>query len=273
MNKYERAFQRYETTPKKINKFLLNRILSSLKNDFSKGCDYITTDDLNNNNFWLVLISDLLAEDNDKGANYLIKRYLNKLKESSMYQFYIQNTCNRLLDHDDEEITRKLKSFVKSNLVKDAKKTELEKQDAVEITLHDDSKIKFSYIPLDKKLIEAYRGNCHAAYYWAKLWLDKDITCKVATVLEPCEVYGSYYHSFVVNNNDTILDFSHNIMMNYNDYLKLVSPKVLVCEDSKTYLDNIERLKKQDEEFASCEYADSLKYGISKQLTKRIGRN
>ena len=274
MNKYDRAFQRYEAVPSKINKFLLDKILFSFKMDFSKGCDYITDDDLNNNNFWLLLMNGLITKISDKDADYIIKRYLNKLRKSSMYQLHIQNTCNRLLEHDEEGLTTELKSLVKSRLVKDAKKIELENQNAIDITLQDNSMARFSHIPLDEKLIDAYRDNCHTcAYYWAKSWLDKGITCKVATVLEPFEVYGSYYHSFVVTDDGTALDLSHNIMIAYNDYLKLIRPKVLVCEDNTTYFDNIEKLKSQDEVFASCVDADPLKYAISKQLRKRFDKN
>lgn len=274
MNKYERAFQRYEDVPSKINKFLLDKILFSFKDDFSKGRDYITEDTLNNNNFWLLLIADLITKMHDKEVDYILKRYLNRLRKSSMYQFHIQNTCNRLLEHDEKGLTTELKFLIKSRLVNDAKKIELENQNAIDITLEDNSLVRFSYIPLDEKLIDAYRENCHGcAYYWAKSWLDKGTTCKVATVLEPLEVYGGYYHSFVVANDGTMLDLSHNIMIAYNDYLKLVRPKVLVYEDSTTYFNSIEKLKSWDEDFVSFEGADPLKYAISKQLGKRFGKN
>ena len=45
MNKYERAFQKYEALPSKINIFLLDKILFSFKRDFSKRYNYITEDE------------------------------------------------------------------------------------------------------------------------------------------------------------------------------------------------------------------------------------
>lgn len=273
MNKYERAFQKYEALPSKINIFLLDKILFSFKRDFSKRYNYITEDDFKNNNFWLLLIEDLLTKMHDKDIEYMMKRYLNKLRKSSMYQFHIQNACNRLLEDDEEGLTTELKFLVKSGLAIDAKKIELKKQNAIDIALQDNSMVRFTHIPLDEKLIESYRDNCHTcAYYWAKSWLDEGVTCRVTTVLEPFDVYGGYYHSFVVADDGTMLDLSHNIMIAYDDYLKLINPKVLVCEDSSTYFDNIEKLKKEDESFVNCSYDEPLKYAISKQLGKRFGK-
>ena len=58
--------------------------------------------------------------------------------------------------------------------------------------------------------------------------------------------------------------------MRYKDYLKLVKPEVLVYEDSVELLNKIKKME-EDKDFASSEYVDILKYGISKQL--KLKRN
>ena len=202
-----------------------------MKREFINNYETITGEE--DNRFYLLLLSDLLINNDERSINYINKHYLNKIRKSYLYSFYIQHACNMLLQNNSEYLEKSLDFFIKSGLALSSDIVSKNNHDTISLTLSNGDKINFSNIPLSQKLIDEYRRNCHAVTsYWMRLSHKDQYT---SVVLEPNQIYGGFYHSFVVENN-TMLDFSHNIMMNYDSYLKLVKPRILVHENSKNLL-------------------------------------
>ena len=129
--------------------------------------------------------------------------------------------------------------------------------------MNTNKKIKFSHIPLDRKLVDSYRSNCHAVTsFFAKQDSEKQ---KVAITLEPNEICGNYYHSFIIKDN-IVYDLAHNVMIPYDSYIELFRPEILVCDEAKVVLEEIKNLE-NDQQFIDCNYIDVLKYGLFKQMS------
>ena len=154
-------------------------------------------------------------------------------------------------------------------MIKSAKIIDGKDHKEIEIITPSNDKIRFSHVPLERELIDEYRGYCHAVTSTFMREANINKTQKVVVALEDKELVGRGYHSFIVDNG-VMYDFAHNSMMRYKDYLKLVKHDVLVYEDSVEVLDKMKKME-EDKDFASSEYVDILKYGISKQL--KLKRN
>ena len=169
MDKYEKLFLKYESRPKKINKFLLDRLLARIKREFSTNNEYITGKE--ENSFYLLLLSDLLTHSGEKEVQYINSHYLHRIRKNYLYGLFIQTICNNLLRGDEEHLNIFLDSFIKSGLADDTRVIASDKQDVFLLTLPDGRKIKFSNVPLPKDLIDEYRGNCHAVISsWMRLY-------------------------------------------------------------------------------------------------------
>lgn len=154
-----------------------------------------------------------------------------------------------------------LKSFVATGLVKNAGVSE--PKAIIKIILPDDTEVKYTHIQLDKELLDAYKSQCHIV---TSVFLKKcEGTNAAAVVLENNELFGKYYHSFLLV-DDIMHDLAYNIMMKYEDYLKLINPTVLINEDRNTILNNIKELENNSKSFVDSECVDILKYAISKQF-------
>jgi len=252
MNKYQRKY---------INDFELSLILFNFKIAFNKANDFVRFKELDNSLCLRLILNKLYKFSDDEKK--ILKKVLSRINKNSLYKFYIKNSCKLLLEKKFDELDEILKSFVATGLVKYAEVND--SKVIIKIILPDDTEVKYTHIQLDKKLLEAYKRNCHmVTSYFLK---NCEKTNGAAVVLEDNELFGKYYHSFLLA-DDIMHDLAHNIMMKYEDYLKLINPTVLINGDKHTILTGIKELEKNSKSFTDSEYIDIFKYAIECQ-TKR----
>lgn len=263
MNKYKLLFEKNEHIPKIINDALLSKLLLNYKINLSYYSDFLKFKDLNNTltlNIMLLTLNKATKEMQDIIRN----NYVNKMDKNALYSFFLIKSCDLLSEKNYDLLQDVLESFIVTNLIKDAN-LENDKKN-ISLTLLDDSKVKYQNVPLDKKLTSAYNKECHNVTLG---FLEK---CKIinnaAVVLEKNELYGKYYHSIALT-DDAVYDLSHNIVMSYENYIKLINPTVILREDEDTILSNIEALKNKDKVFKDSNYCDLLKYAMEKQKVKK----
>ena len=146
MNKNDLKYNLNEKIPGKINNLMLNLLFDDLKNNFLKANDYVTKEELNNNFFIILMIYQM--GNRDKDLNIYYKNILDKLNPKFLLEKYIRQICLQLKRKNYEEINNLLKSLIYSQLVKNAELIKSEKQDYNTLTLKDNNKVKFTYIPL-----------------------------------------------------------------------------------------------------------------------------
>ncbi len=259
MGKYERKCMLSESIPGFINDFELSLLLFEFKVAFYKLHDSVKFKDLDNH-FCLTVILDKFYTFSPTHQQFLIKKILGKISNNAIYLFYIQMTCHLLIEKRYDELGKTLKSFVATGLIKNAEVSD--DKVIIKIILPDNTEIKYSHIQEEKELLDEYRGECHnVTLYFLK---NCENANGAAVVLEDRELFGKYYHSFLLENG-IMFDLAHNIMMKYEDYLKLINPTVLILEDRNTILNNIKELE-NNKSFVDSEYSDILKYAISKQV-------
>lgn len=168
-----------------------------------------------------------------------------------------------MLKKEYEDLEKMLKSFVSLELVKQANYNEENKY--ISLVLNDDTIVNYLNIPLEQKLIDAYRTNCHAV---SSDFLRRcDVTNNIAVVLEDNELYGKYYYSFVLQ-DDVVYDLSHKLVISYESYLKLIKPIVLIKKDRATFLKEILKLEETDKSYSKSKYVDVLKYAMDTNSNK-----
>ena len=266
MNKYNWQFKKNEKMYDALNEFELNLILFNIKRQVKHFLN--TKEDVNNH---LVITYLLLEYCNfpDKFKKWCKKNIIDRISVNWLYGNFLTNCSNNLLDNGFDFIERAFNSYVELGLIKSARIIDGKDHKEIEIITPSNDKIRFSHVPLERELIDEYRGYCHAVTSTFMREANINKTQKVVVALEDKELVGRGYHSFIVDNG-VMYDFAHNTMMRYKDYLKLVKHDVLVYEDSVEVLDKMKKME-EDKDFASSEYVDILKYGISKQL--KLKRN
>ena len=266
MNKYNWQFKKNEKMYDALNEFELNLILFNIKRQVKHFLN--TKEDVNNH---LVITYLLLEYCNfpDKFKKWCKKNIIDRISVNWLYGNFLTNCSNNLLDNGFDFIERAFNSYVELGLIKSARIIDGKDHKEIEIITPSNDKIRFSHVPLERELIDEYRGYCHAVTSTFMREASINKTQKVVVALEDKELVGRGYHSFIVDNG-VMYDFAHNTMMRYKDYLKLVKHDVLVYEDSVEVLDKMKKME-EDKDFASSEYVDILKYGISKQL--KLKRN
>lgn len=266
MNKYNWQFKKNEKMYDALNEFELNLILFNIKRQVKHFLN--TKEDVNNH---LVITYLLLEYCNfpDKFKKWCKKNIIDRISVNWLYGNFLTNCSNNLLNNGFDFIERAFNSYVELGLIKSAKIIDGKDHKEIEIITPSNDKIRFSHVPLERELIDEYRGYCHAVTSTFMREANINKTQKVVVALEDKELVGRGYHSFIVDNG-VMYDFAHNTMMLYKDYLKLVKHDVLVYEDSVEVLDKMKEME-EDKDFASSEYVDILKYGISKQL--KLKRN
>lgn len=261
MNKYELYLTLKQTIPRKINNFELYLLLFDFKLSFTQQHDFAKFKELNNS-FCIRLIVEMLYEQSSRVKENL-NNILGRINKNNLFREFIMDSTQLLHKKEEERLDNLLKSFVASGLIKNAKVIDQEKQPVIEITLLSDKKIKYSHMVLEDYLIDEYRGNCHFVVSGFMRRLEMK-NVRVAVCLVDNELYGKYYHSFIVV-NDVVFDLSHDILMNYNDYIELFNPQILVLEDADKVEEKIKELE-LNKAFTKTKYVDILKYAIEKQL-------
>lgn len=263
MNKYQLLFEKNEHIPGIINDALLSKLLLNYKIELSFDNEFIKFKDLNNTLTLYIMLFTLNKAPKDV-QDKIINNYVNKMDKSALYKRFLIRSCALLSEKRFADVNDTLESFIVTNLIKDAN---LENdKDVISLTLLDDSKVKYQSVPLDRKLTSAYNKECHTVTLG---FLEKcEIVNNAAVVLEKNELYGKHYHSVALI-DDAVCDLSHNIVMSYENYIKLINPTVILREDEDTILSNIEALKNKDKVFKDSNYCPLLKYAMEKQKVKK----
>lgn len=260
---YELKYALTETIPKKVNDFLLSLIFLELKNSFLiVNKDKIKKRDLDGDFLLTYIILNL--DNSNENNNEYYKKIFNKINSQSLLKKYIRHICNNLQEKKYNEVNKLLTSIMCSNLVKNAKLVKHDEQDYVILTLHNNEKVNFSHMPLDKEIIDECRGRCHhAIFYFVK---DDPNTRRALVTLEKNPIFGKEYHSIMVENN-TVYDFAQNIMISYKNYINLFKPEILVNEQGNKLIENIKSLKEKIN-YSDSEWGDLIAYGVFRQLHK-----
>ncbi len=258
MNRYN-IYKFKEFKQKFLNNAYLSLVLLNLKILFNKKIDFVKFKDLNNE-LCLRMILYKFDKFNNNCQKYLMDKVINKINKNALYLLYIMDSSSALMKKDYEYLEEVLKSFVTIGLIKDVIISN--NKDKIKITLPDNTDIIYSYIPLEKDILDELNGRCHGMTEYFLHEMDLKEKVKAAVVLEDNKCFGHYYHSFVIINGN-VFDYAHNIIMSYEDYLKVINPKVLICEDKDTILNSIENLK-NDKSFNKSSINDILKYAIYK---------
>lgn len=266
MNKYNWQFKKYEKMSAALNDFELSIILFNLKRQMRQ---FVNNKEDVDNHFVIIYILLEYCNFPDKFKKWCKKNIIDKISINWLYETFLTNCSNNLLDNELDYIQKAFNSFIELGLIDSAKIIDDIDNKTIEIITPSNDKIRFSHVPLERELVDAYRGHCHEVTSTFMRETNINKTQKVVVALEDNEIVGKCYHSFLVDNG-VMYDFAHNIMMLYKDYLKLVSLEVLVYEDSTKVLDEMKKME-EDKDFANSEYVDILKYGISKQL--KLKRN
>ena len=268
MNKYNWQFKKVEEMYNVLNDFELSIMLFGLK----KQIKHITgINEGINNHFVITYILLEYCNFSDKSKKWYKKNIIDKVSVNWLYENFLTNCSNNLLDKEFDFIKQAFKSYTELGLIKSAEIIDVKDDKAIEIITPSNDKIRFSHVPLEKELVDAYRGYCHAVTSRFMRGANSNKMQKVVVVLEDNELVGKGYHSFIVNNG-VMYDFAHDIMMRYEDYLRLVKSEVLVYEDSTQVLNKMKNME-YEKDFANSEYVDILKYGIAKQLKKKYKYN
>ncbi len=263
MNKYQLLSEKNEHIPGIINDALLSKLLLNYKIELSFDNEFIKFKDLNNTLTLYIMLFTLNKAPKDVQEK-IKDKYINRIDKNALYRTFLIHSCNLLSEKRFADVNDTLESFIVTNLIKDANIEDDKKY--ITLTLLDDSKVKFTSVPLDIKLINAYKGECHTVTLG--FLKNCEIVNGAMTFLENNYIFGKHYHSVALI-DDAVCDLSHNIVMSYENYIKLINPTVILREDEDTILSNIEALKNKDKVFKDSNYCPLLKYAMEKQKVKK----
>lgn len=266
MNKIERKFQKVEIIPGHIDNLMLSLLFLDLKNNFKDANKHLDLEDLDNNLMLSILI-DKFPKFSDEMQQYLKNKIISKLNKNFLLKQYIVYTCDYLLSGEIKKANNILCSL---NSIGYIKKYEIEEnydRYMVRLTMPDDSIVKFSNVPLEKEIMDAYKTNCHEVTSFFVRNQGKEEKQFVVVALEKNILFGKHYHSFYVE-NDLILDMAHNVIMSWENYKKIFGSEILVYEKASDVIKNIDKLESSDKVFRDSNLLDLLKYGILKQIQK-----
>ena len=198
----------------------------------------------------------------DKLKDWVKNNIFNNINSSFLIIEYMIKLNDSLINNKENELDLIINSFKDTKLIKDIK---LNNENKTFTLVSNDNDILY-FKPCYNENHEEYKQKCHKITY--------DLLKKSITDSE--EVYGvsiliptfydiKEYHSFIVKNNK-IIDPSHNLIADFNNYIKIIKPEILYYEDAKTILNNIDELYK-DDSFDKDMY-EIVNYAISKQIKK-----
>lgn len=217
------------------------------------------------NLFKVILVNYSLY--NEELQNYIKENIFNKLNKESIINYYLIIICYFNTVKDNDNINKTINSFKKSGLIKDIIYDDKNKRYV--LTTIDNKTIEFqSKIDDENDIVEA-NANCHSiCNFIAKQ--NKELDLYICTILLDNLVGEKCYHTFIVYEN-TVNDFAHNIIMNFDDYKELYNPTIITFENAQKVHEEIEEIKIQDSEFDNGN-AELLNYAIYKQLNKNNKR-
>ena len=259
MKKYEIKYYLKEKIPGKINNLMLNLLFFEFKNKFLQANKYVDKKDLNNK-FFLTLMMYEMGNNKNDDVNQYYKKTLKKINSKYLIEKYINQICYELQKKDYENVEELLKSFVYSELVKSAKLIKNEICDYITLVIKDGKKVNFTNIPLSENITKHYNGYCHQIT--SEFIKNKPSTRVGVMCFLKNHLYGKYYHSFFVENG-IVYDMAHNIVMNYNDYIKIINPNIILDETGNILIENMNNIY-NDHKFNDNEWCDLAIYGISK---------
>ena len=248
MNKYNLKYAKVEKMSTALNDFELSIMLINLKRQVKHLVDNKVDVD---NHFVITFILVEYSTFSNETKKWCKKNIIDKINKNWLYEQFLMYCSNDLLNNESDSIMQIFKSFIELRLIDHAQIIDVEDHKVIEILIFTGDKVRFSHVPLEKELVDEYRGDCHAVTSTFMKKANINNTQKVVVALENNELIGKGYHSFIVD-NDIMYDLAHNVIMKYNDYLKLVKPEVLVYEDSNMVLDKIKKGRLNFAELSTC---------------------
>ncbi len=261
MNKYKYEYKKIEKYPRKINDIKFDLLLLKTKLAISSKYGFVKYRDLKDTTCYRILFSGLHLFD-EKDKRYIKEKIISRMNKNDIYRYYLQHLSNALCLEDYKEIDNTLLTCIELGFIKDGRLVYDNK--IIELTLPNDEKVLFHNAVSNPDMVSNLNRRCHSIT--SEFLNLRDKKRDIAIVLEDNLLFGKHYHSFLVE-DEIIRDYAHNIVINYDAYLRLVNPTVLVKEDSVLVRKRIEELSKE-KSFSSCSYPQVLKYGMSKQMTK-----
>lgn len=125
---------------------------------------------------------------------------------------------------------------------------------------------KYNLYPIAKTYGEAMEnlGYCHPlTEEYARSNKGIDIVCGYYED----SLYNDRYHSVAINNKTKeVIDIAHNMRTDIDLYLNELNYKIIVQEETETYIKNFNKLNINNEQFRKSNIWNILKYTINKQM-------
>lgn len=191
---------------------------------------------------------------------------INAVSKDSLLVYYLMWLCSSVTCENNTHKNKLIASFNETDLIKDISYNE-EKKLFILTTL-DDNKIYFKNAFEKNEIDDAIKANnhCHQCT-WEILKNNKDNeNLYGVSVAEKNLIGGNNIHSFIVINN-CLIDYAHNITMNYDDYVKLIHPKKIMYVQANRIIKNIDKLYTEDKECDNNQ-AQILNYALHKYMKK-----
>lgn len=269
MDKYNEYLNKTEVISKNKEYKKIKLILLKFKSYIIKYKDkeYIKTLlKMNCNNLFKVILVNYSLY-NEELQNYIKENIFNKLNKESIINYYLIIICYFNTVKDIDNINKTINSFKATGLIKDIIYDD--KNKLYILTTTDNKTIEFqSKIDDENDILEA-NANCHSICNFITKQ-NKELDLCICTILLDNLVGEKCYHTFIVYEN-TVNDFAHNIIMNFDDYKELYNPTIITFENIQKVHEEIEEIKIQDSEFDNGN-AELLNYAIYKQLKKNNKR-
>lgn len=196
---------------------------------------------------FVLWIREILSELN---TSYLLKQFLIELT------FLNAKT-------DKEQIDKIMKSIVMVGLVKDIKYDE--KNDQYKFTSNKGKIYKITKAFDNEEEALEFNGKCHSC---TEIMLREAINSNIdvygSCVLFYDLFYNPHYHSYIINENNVVIDYAHNMIVNQELYVDEFGYDVLFVDEASKIIDKIDNLELNDKDFAESNIDSYLKYAIKK---------
>lgn len=157
-------------------------------------------------------------------------------------------------------------SFQETGLIKDIVYNEAKA--LFRLTTLDDDKIYLKNVFEKDEIDDTLKahGYCHQCTYNILKNNKNNENLYSVSVIEKNLIGKNSIHSFVAINN-FLIDYAHNVMMKYDDYVKLVHTKKIMYVKTDRIIKNIDKLYDKDKEFDNNQ-AQMLNYALHKYMKK-----
>ena len=191
----------------------------------------------------------------DLNTSYLLKQFLIELT-------FLKDKTNK------EQMDKIMKSIVMAGLVKDIEYDE--KNDQYKFTSNKGKTYKITRAFDDEEEALEFNGKCHSSTeIMLREAVNSNIDAYGSCVLYYDLFYNPHYHSYIVNENNIIIDYAHNMIVNQDLYVDEFGYDVLFVDEASKIIDEIDNLELNDKDFAESKIDSYLKYALKKHANKK----